>query len=429
VADSTDEPPGPTTPAVQDERRLPASWKDARRLLRGPLLPLATGRWLGQGGDGLVQITYAQLILFEVGSGATPLEITQLLVVTLLPFSVIGPFAGVFVDRWDRRRLLIVVALFRVALVPLGVAALALDSRTLAYVGVFLVLSASRFVLTAKGAALPHTVDRVDLVAANGISSIGGMVAAFSGVVLGSLFVADIPVAGFVVASGLYVLSALAFRRLPPVGGGEEPGSIRSGLGRVARELADGARLAATDAAIRRPLLAVTAHRWLLGAGFILLVLVADYRYQLEADGYGLAVGVTGIGAFLGTWMAPTLSKKYGSIRVMPFTFFAGALLAGVGAMVPALGVLVGGVALVAVAFQVLKIIVDALVQGATPDSLRGRVVSIYDMLYNVAFILAGLALVPLWQQGREQVLLGVLAAGFAVAGVVVARRMPGDRS
>jgi MFS family permease len=411
--------------AATDQReQLPASWRDARRLLRGPLLPLAAGRWFGQGADGLVQIAYAQVILFEVGRGATPLEITQLLVVTLLPFSVIGPFAGVFVDRWDRRRILIIVSLVRVALVTIGLAALASESRALAYVGVFSVLSASRFVLTAKGAALPHTVDRQDLVAANGISSIGGMVAAFAGVVGGSLFVADVPAAGFVVAAGLYTLSVITFRRLPPVGGGEVTSSVRGELERVARELVDGVRLAGTDVAIRRPLAAVTAHRFLLGAGFILLVLIADYRYEFEADGYGLAVGVTGVGAFIGTSMSPVLAKRFGPVRVMPFTFLASGAVAAIAVFAQQLAALIAGVALVAVAFQVLKIIVDALVQGATPDVLRGRVVSIYDMLYNVAFIVAGLALVPLWAEGREQVLLAALAAGFFVVGLVVAVRM-----
>jgi MFS family permease len=400
-----------------EEGRRSASWREALPLLRGPLRPLVVGRWLGQGGDGLAQIAYAQVVLFEVGEGATPLDITQLLVVTLLPFSLVGPFAGVLIDRWDRRRTMITVSLLRVALVMVGIVVLALGSRPLGYAGILVLLSASRFILAAKGATLPRLVKPEELVAANSLSSVGGMVATFGGVVIGSLFVAVVPSLAFVIAAALYLLAALAFVRLVPAGGGSEEGSVLAGLRRVAHEFAEGIRFAATEVDVRRPLLAVATHRMLLGVGFIVLVLVADYRYDFEADGYGLAVGVTGVGAFIGTWLAPTLARRFSPWPVLPFTFFGAAVAAAVGASVPVLAVLIGGVAFAAVSFQILKVISDALIQHATPDDKRGRVVSVYDTLYNVAFILAGLALIPLWAEGREELLLGGLALAFAGAG------------
>ena len=85
---------------------------------------------------------------------------------------------------------------------------------------------------------------------------------------------------------------------------------------------------------------------------------------------------------------------------------------------------LILGVGATAVAFQVLKVLVDALVGGATDDRLRGRVFAAYDVVYNLAFIIAGLALIPLWHLGREHSLLWGLAAAFVVAGAFVARQM-----
>ena len=84
--------------------------------------------------------------------------------------------------------------------------------------------------------------------------------------------------------------------------------------------------------------------------------------------------------------------------------------------------VLVAGVGVAGFAFQLLKVLVDALVGRAAPDAVRGRVFAAYDVVYNVAFVLAGLALVPLWEVGREQVLLGGLAAAFFVVGLAFAR-------
>lgn len=402
----------------------PAGWRAARPLRHHPAFRrLLAGQAAGQLADGLAQIAFAQVVLFEVGQGATPWEIAKLLAATLLPYSLVGPFAGVVIDRYDRRRVMVAVSLFRAGLVTASVTALALDSQPLAYAAVLLLLSSSRFVLAAKGAALPNTVGGADLVTANAVSSLAGMTAAFVGAVGGSTFVAAAPALALVVAGAAYLGAARAFGGLPRVGGGDATERLARGLRRVAGELADGVAFAARRDEVRRPLLAVAGNRLLLGAGFILLVLVADDRYDLEAPGYGLALAVTGVGAFAGTWLAPLLAARYRRQSLLPLTFLVGAAAAVAGAYSTTLAVLVAGVGAAAFAFQVLKVLVDALVQRACPDEVRGRVFSVYDLLYNVAFIVAGLALVPLWSPGRERALLWLLALAFVATGAAVAQR------
>lgn len=399
-----------------------AGWGAARRLLRGALRTLVTGQMLGQGGDGLAQITFAQVVFFEVGEGATPAAVAGFLAATLLPFSLVGPFAGVVVDRFDRRRVMVVVSWVRVAIALASIAVLTFGLEAAAYVGVVLLLSCSRFVLVAKGAALPHTVAPHELIAANAVSSLAPMAVAFLAAVAGSAFVAVAPAAGFVVAAAMYGTAATVFGRLPPVGGGEERGPLASGLRRAASEIADGVAEIARTPALRRPLLAVGAHRLLLGAGFIVIVLLADERYGLEAPGYGLAIAVTGVGAFTGTLLAPVLGERHRAEAILPLTFLLAGLATLLGGYAPVLGVLVPCVGAVALAFQVLKILVDALVGRAARDEVRGRVFAAYDILYNVAFVAAGLLLIPLWDTGRERELLWWLAALFAGAGLLTAR-------
>lgn len=400
-------------------------WRAARPLRHRPAFRrLLAGQAAGQLADGLAQIAFAQVVLFEVGEGATPWEIAKLLAATLLPYSVVGPFAGVVIDRYDRRQVMVAVSVFRSVLVTASVTALVLDSQALAYGGVLALLASSRFVLAAKGAALPNTVGGEDLVTANAVSALAGMTASFAGAVGGSAFVAAVPSLGLVLAGAFYLGAAHAFRRLPQIGGGESVERLTHGIRRVAGELADGVAFTARRAEVRRPLLAVAANRLLLGAGFILLVLVADDRYALEAPGYGLALAVTGVGAFAGTWLAPLLAARFRRLALLPLTFLVGAAAATAGAYSPTLAVLVTAVGAAAFAFQVLKVLVDALVQEACPDRVRGRVFSVYDLLYNVAFVVAGLALVPLWSPGRERALLWLLAVAFVAAGAVVARRL-----
>lgn len=408
---------------VRMQHASSTGWRAAGPLRRRPAFrTLLAGQVAGQAADGLAQIAFAQVVLFEVGHGATPWEISKLLAVTLLPYSLVGPFAGVVIDRYDRRQVMIVVSMFRAVLVSAAVSVLVWDSQVLAYAAVLLLLSSSRFVLAAKGAVLPNTVGGTDLVTANAVSALAGMTAAFVGAVVGSTFVAVAPALGLVLAGAAYLGAAGAFHRLPGVGGGRPAETLARGLRRVAAELADGVTFTARRADVRRPLLAVAGNRMLLGAGFILLVLVADDRYDLEAPGYGLALAVTGVGAFAGTWLAPLLGARYRRRVLLPLTFLVGSAASVAGAFSTTLGVLVAGVGAAAFAFQVLKVLVDALVQEESPDEVRGRVFSVYDLLYNVAFVAAGLALVPLWTPGREQTLLWCLALAFVVTGLAVAR-------
>ena len=397
-------------------------WRSSAALVRGAFRSLVSGQALGQLGDGLTQIAFAQLVVFDIGRGASPGRIAGILAVTLLPFSLVGPLGGVLIDRWDRRRTLIIASLCRASLAAVAIAAAALRSEVLAYVGVVLLLSSSRFVLDAKGAVLPRTVEARDLVRANAISGLIGMTAAFIGAVGGAMFVSWSVMAGFLLGAGAYFAASVCFARLPAVGGGTRTNTVAAVVVQLARELRAGAAVIVRTPDLRRPLTAVSLHRLLLGAGFVLLVLVADHRYHLQASGYGLAIAVTGVAAVAGTVSAPWVSGRWPPRVLLPLAFLPPAAAVAVVGYAPSLASLVCAVAVAAVSFQSLKVISDALVGRNSPDAVRGRVFAIYDVLYNVAFVLAGLLMIPFWQLGREQALASWLAVGFFGGWLVMAR-------
>jgi apolipoprotein N-acyltransferase len=400
-------------------------WRGWFRLLHGPLRTLVLGQSVGQLADGLAQVSFAQLVIFDIGRGATPGRIAAVLAVTLLPFSVVGPFAGVLIDRWDRRRTLVITSLCRAALAIVAVGIALAQSEPLAYLGVLALLSSSRLVLDAKGAVLPRTVSPSDLVQANALSGLVGMSATFVGAVGGSTFVSWSVTAGFIAAAVGYLGAATAFVHLPWVGGGAHAAARRSATAQL-RELVTelragvGAIVATPD--LRRPLLAVWSHRFLLGAGFVLLILVADNRYHLSTSGYGLAIAVTGVAAFAGTVIAPWLAGRWRSQTLLAVSFLPPAAAAVVVGYAPTLLGLLVALAVTAMSFQCLKVLTDALVGRATTDALRGRVFACYDVLYNVAFVVAGLAMIPLWKVGHEGRLLWLLAAAFALGWLILAR-------
>lgn len=153
-------------------RSLPEFWR---------LLELRTA---SQFGDGLFQAGLAGGLLFSTDRAASPWEIAAAFAVLYLPYSVLGPFAGALLDRWDRRLVLIGANLGRVVLV-LGIAALLLtgvgDYPIL--FGALIVNGFTRFVSSGLSAALPDVVPRDQVVAMNSVATATGGAAAFLGAI------------------------------------------------------------------------------------------------------------------------------------------------------------------------------------------------------------------------------------------------------
>ena len=99
-----------------------------------------------------------------------------------LPYSLLGPFAGALLDRWDRRLVLIGANLGRLVLV-LGIAALlAVGANDLPILfGALIVNGFTRFVSSGLSAALPDVVPRDQVVTMNSVATATGGAAAFLG--------------------------------------------------------------------------------------------------------------------------------------------------------------------------------------------------------------------------------------------------------
>src|SRR5215218_9231980 len=149
-----------------------------RHLLpRGDFRRLLATRLLCQFGDGVFQAALAGTVLFNPQRAAEPIDVAAGFAVLLLPYSLVGPFAGVWLDRWSRRQVLVRANVVRAALVA-AVAALILGGvdGTPFYVAGLAVFSVNRFLLAGLSAGLPHTVDPPSLVSANAVSTTSGAV-------------------------------------------------------------------------------------------------------------------------------------------------------------------------------------------------------------------------------------------------------------
>src|SRR5688500_15283322 len=145
-------------------------------------------RLVSQAADGAFQVALASVFFFAPERQTSAERVAAAFATLLLPYSLVGPFAGVLLDRWRRRQVLVVCNLVRAAMV-LGVAALVAAGQDgpLFFAAALAVLSGHRFFLAGLAAALPHVVHPHDLVMANSVPTTSGSLVAIAGGALGDL--------------------------------------------------------------------------------------------------------------------------------------------------------------------------------------------------------------------------------------------------
>jgi MFS family permease len=403
-------------------------------------------RLISQTGDGIVTAGIGTYVFFNAETFTSPAAAAVAFTVLYLPYSLIGPFAGVFIDRWSRRQILVLSALFRSGFVVLTAALMAAGNRSVPlYAAYLLVLGVNRFFLASLSAALPHVVPPDKLVMANAVSpTAGGIMALIGGLVAGGLNAATGDTERgaaitMLVAGGCYVgasLVATTMRRdlLGPVReAGAAPGRLLSDLASVVGELAAGARYAVRQRGPATALGATGGSKFLYGILFVMSILLyRNYFYPSSApvaEGHYLVLAsVSGIGYFCAALVVPPAARRLSKPALITL------LLAICAVATAALGETFVQVAFLAFGFflyltsQGVAICAVTILQEDVEDAYRGRMFAFYDVMFNVtiaAGALISVAFMP--RTGRSPVLMGVVAAAYAVvaAGYWLFSRQP----
>ncbi|MET7413907.1 MFS transporter [Streptomyces rubiginosohelvolus] len=410
--------------------------RDLRTLLRlRNFRRLLTVRLLSQSADGVYQVALAAYVVFSPEKQTSAAAIASAMAVLLLPYSLIGPFAGVLLDRWPRRQVFLYGNLLRAALAcSTALLILASVPDWLFYASALCVTAVNRFVLAGLSAALPRVVDTDRLVVANSLSPTAGTLAATAGGGLAFVvrLIADESDAAVVLLGAvLYLLSALASLSLPRTLLGpdidESPMRLRAALAVTARGLVAGLRHLVQRSQAAKALAAMTVIRFCYGALTVMVLMLCRYAWSdTESDGLallGLAVAVSGAGFFIAAVLTPWAVGRLGRYGWIVGCAGAAAVL------VPALGLSFAPVPMLIAAFvlgvvtQGSKIATDTVVQTSVDDSFRGRVFSLYDVLFNVAFVsAAGVAALMLPPDGRSVIVLAVVSVLYAVVAVTMFR-------
>ncbi|GHB16739.1 MFS transporter [Streptomyces chryseus] len=414
-------------PAVRDLRVL-LRLTDFRRLL--------TVRLLSQCADGVYQVALAAYVVFSPEKQTSPAAIASAMAVLLLPYSVVGPFAGVLLDRWQRRQVFLYGNLLR-AVLACGTALLILASVPdwLFYASALSVTAVNRFVLSGLSAALPRVVDAERLVMANSLSPTAGTLAATAGGGLAfavRLVASDSDAVVVLLGALLYLCAALSSLRMGRELLGPDPEQVQPRLGAAlastARGLADGMRHLSRRRFAARALAAMTLMRFCYGALTVMVLMLARYAWSDEqgagSEGLallGIAAGFSGAGFFAAAVLTPWAVGRLGPYGWMIACAGSAAVLT------PALGLPFAPAPMMIAAFvlglttQGAKITTDTVVQSSVDDAYRGRIFSIYDVLFNVAFVgAAGAAALMLPADGRSAPLVVTIAVLYAVVTAIL---------
>jgi len=294
-------------------------------------------------GDRVYQMALVGLV--AIRHPGSVMEMTNLISFTIIPAFIVGPIAGVYIDRWDRRTTLFICDFIRGVLILL--AAFYLTHLTVIwpmYAVVFIIFSLSRFYVPAKMSFIPEIVHEDNLLIANSLSATTGMIAG-GGVLLGALIVEYTgSFGGFCWgAAGYFLSGALVFsiaklrRRLPNkreiIAGAK---GILQAEKSVWHEIIDGIRYIRSQKEIGFIFWMMTILLAAAGAIYVVIIVFIQQAFHSVTKDLGFLAVPLVIGLFLGSLAYGRWGKSIAVFKVIFWSLITG------GAMVVLFASLVG---------------------------------------------------------------------------------------
>ncbi len=382
--------------AVAPERGL-------RSLVRHPgLRKLALVRLLAALGDGAFQGALANVVLFDPTRNTRPADIAAGFAVLLLPYSLIGPFAGALLDRWSRRQVLVWSNVLRAFVV--GVLAILLLSGTPLWallVVALLVVGVGRFVGSGLSASLPHVVPTTSLVGANSLTTTLGSIATLTGggYAIGlrsAVGPSHLGTAGVTASVALFFLAAslVARRFRRDALGPDETDEPPQPLLAILEGFTAGFRYAIHHVTVWLNIAMVMVVRLCVGLSTMVVLLLFRNHFTGHhgimrggLGGVSEVLAAAGLGLFLGAVTTAPMVHWLGRTRwVVILLAFAAVVVLGVGAQFNQVSTLITAL-LLALVYQSTKVCADAVVQADSDDAHIGRVFALYDTASNVFYV------------------------------------------
>lgn len=385
--------------------------RDFRLLWAGALISMM-GDWM--------LMTALPIYVYQLTGSALATSIT--FAASTVPGLALSSIAGVFVDRWDRRRVMIVCnVLSALALLPL-LAVRSPGQVWIAYAVAFAQSCIARFFRPAENALLPLVVGADDLVAANALNALNDNLARLAGPPLGGLIAGMASLPGVVLADALSFALAGALLALvrPPAARISEETHPPS----VGRELRAGLALAWRRPMVR--LICAIGAICSIGEGIMSVMFILWVSKVLGggAQEMGLFMAAQAVGGIVGGLLIGRVGQALGPVRLL---WMSGVLFGAIdlllfnyprvaGGIWPGLA-LIALVGVPAVGFFTAQ---TTLLQQHVPDAYRGRVFGAIGMLSATCYLISTLAAGLVGGGLEPMAVLTVQGAAYVAAGLLV---------
>lgn len=385
---------------------------------------------ISQVGDRLDQMALIGFIT-QRSPGKT-LQLATLLSFTILPVFIIGPIAGVYVDRWDRRKTMFVCDFLRgllVLIIPLYIINSEMSLLPLYFV-VFLLFSIGRFFVPAKLAILPEIVPKDKLLLANSLVNTTGMIAAILGFGIGGVAVAVLGVkGGFYLDSISFFISSLLifFIRLSSKAkiGIVELGSqivqvIRKS---IFSEIKEGIKYLLAQKQMRMVIDIMFLVWAALGAVYVVLIVFVQETLKSYTLDLGLLIMFLGIGLFCGSLIYGRFGKTDNCAKTIFSSLAASGLMLAIFALTLKIMPHFYTAACLAFVFGIfvapIMTATNTLIHDISNEKMLGKVFSSLEIVMHLAFLLfmllgSGLVEFKLITRPMLLIVVGIL---FAIVG------------
>ena len=390
--------------------------------------------WLGQiisqVGD---RLGFMALIGFAYSKKAqgSPAEIFKILLFTIIPVFLIGPIAGAYVDRWDRRRTLYTCDILRMILVLIiPIFLFHIKNLGLAYPLIFLVFCLGRFFIPAKLAIVPDLVKKEDLLLANSLVNITGMIAFIVGSGISGLLVEWFgPEKGFYLDGISFFISAaliffISVRSNASMNiikiGGEIVEVIKKS---VIQEIKEGTEYFFTQKEIRFTAWILFVLSSALGVVSVVSIVFVQNTLHSATKDLGLLIMFLGSGLFAGTLVYGRFGQRFSHYKIIFISLF----LTGGMLVLFALGLHkypyfapAAGLSFF-LGFWVSPILIasNTIVHKASNNEMRGKIFSSMEIVMHLGFLLFMYLSSILAERFSHVLILVIIGCVFSALGII----------
>ena len=355
------------------------------------------GQIISQLGDRLGQMALIAFVYMRA-PGST-LQIAKILSFTIIPVFIIGPLAGVYVDRWDRRRTMFICDFLR-SLLVLAIPLFLLYTKSLipVYLIIFIVFSIGRFFVPAKLSIVPDLVDKKDLLIANSLVNTTGMIAAVLGFGASGVLVEWLGAKnGFYLNSLTFLISgtfiflisrkftvAMDFKKVSQ----EIIEVIRKS---VFQEIKDGVLYFIRKKDIRFTAGIIFALWSALGAVYVVVIVFVQNTLHSKTQDLGFLVMFLGVGLFLGSLIYGKFGQRVSRYKII----FVCLVASGVMLVIFALGIyyypnfIVAAFLALCLGLIISPIMIasNTIIHNVSDNEMLGKIFSSLEIVMHLGFL------------------------------------------